>query len=182
MRSGWLQLGEEMMPALEIDCATAADSMTIGNLMQLYIHDFTELWAGTDRAELQSDGRYGDYPDLDLYWRDPDRIPLLIRSHGRLIGFALLNRRSHSGALLDWNVGEFLIVRKYRRGRYGSAALAAILAQWPGRWEVAVVRNNLAALAFWRRALADNPDVAAIEENDLATDEWDGPVLGFVAG
>lgn len=170
------------MPTIEIERATAVERVTIDNLMQLYVHDFTELWTGTDRAELQPDGRYGDYPDLDRYWREADHIPLLIRSDGRLIGFAFVNKHSHSGAPLDWNVGEFFIVRKYRRGGYGSAALAAILAHWPGRWEAAVVRSNVSALAFWRRALAANTNVTAIDEILVADDEWDGPVLRFVAG
>ena len=168
------------MPNVDIAVATPSERITIDNLMQLYVHDFTELWAGTGRAELQPDGRYGDYPDLDRYWRDPDHIPLLIRSEGRLIGFAFLNKQSHSGGLLDWNVGEFFVVRKYRRGGYGTAALAAILARWPGRWEAAVVRANIAALTFWRSALSANPGVTVIEEIDVADEEWDGPVMRFV--
>ena len=33
---------------------------TIANLFQLYVHDFSEQWAGTDRGELQEDGRFPD--------------------------------------------------------------------------------------------------------------------------
>jgi predicted acetyltransferase len=168
------------MPSIDLEVAGAVHFATIGNLIQLYVHDFTEFWAGTDRAELQDDGRYLPFPGLERYWSEPDRTPWLIRSDRRLIGFALIDKRSHSGAALDGNIGEFFIVRKYRRSGYGSAPLAAILNDRPGRWEAAVARANVGALAFWRRALARNVQVSAVEEVDVEDDEWNGPVLRFV--
>ena len=170
------------MPDIDIAIARPDQREAIANLLQLYVHDFSELWTGSDRGELRGNGRFNDYPGLDRYWSEPDHIPLLIASEGRLVGFAFLNRHSHSGGEPDWNVGEFFIVRKYRRGGYGSAALAAILKRWPGQWEAAVVRANVGALAFWRRAIAANPSVTGVTEVDVSGEDWNGPVLRFNAG
>lgn len=153
------------------------------NLFQLYVHDFSEQWH--DRAEdgeIGADGRFAPYPYWDLYWSEPDRIPLLLRSEGRLVGFALLNRHAVTGLPLDRNMGEFFIARKYRRGGYGLAAAHAIFTRWPGMWEAAVTRRNPAALAFWRKAAATHPAMVTCEEVDVANGEWNGPVLRFRIG
>ncbi|QUD90713.1 GNAT family N-acetyltransferase [Phenylobacterium montanum] len=150
-------------------------------MMQLYAHDFSEQWAGSERGELDEHGRFVDYP-LEPYWRDPDHIPLLLRSDGHLIGFALLNAEAHSGRPTDRNMAEFFIVRKHRRGGLGTLAAHAIFALYPGQWEAAVARRNLAALAFWRRAAASDPQVSEIEEIDLDDASWNGPVIRFRVG
>ena len=38
-------------------------------------------------------------------------------------------------------------------------AVRQILAAYPGRWETAVVERNLAAEAFWPKAIAAAPNV-----------------------
>jgi predicted acetyltransferase len=76
-------------------------------------------------------------------------------------------------------MAEFFVVRKHRRGGVGSAAMAAIVARYPGLWEAAVARRNVQALPFWRRIAAQN---AEVEELDLDTAAWNGPILRFRAG
>ena len=169
------------MPEVELKLAEPHERVAIENLMQLYTHDFSEFWAGRAEGEIGADGRFGDYP-LDPYWRDEGHLPLLLTSEGRLIGFALLNRTAHSGRPLDRNMGEFFIVRKHRRGGMGTAAAHAIFSRYPGVWETAVARRNVAALAFWRRAAASYPQTQAVEEADFATPDWNGPILRFRIG
>ena len=41
-----------------LDIASAAERLVLENLVQLYIHDFFELFAGTSRGDLSNDGRY----------------------------------------------------------------------------------------------------------------------------
>ncbi len=50
------------MPALDVAEARPAEEHIIQNMMQLYVHDFSELWAGTDRGELEDDGFFPEYP------------------------------------------------------------------------------------------------------------------------
>jgi predicted acetyltransferase len=169
------------MPNVEIRLASRADEATIANLMQLYIHDFSELWSGTSDGELQDDGLFGPYRFLPDYWIEPDRVPLLIRVEGRLAGFALLNAAPHSGVPADRNMAEFFIARKHRRRGVGLDAAQAIFGRYPGLWEVAVARRNIGALAFWRRAIRGYELARGIEEVDVAAGDWDGPILRFRA-
>ena len=167
------------MADIEITVARPDERDLIANLLQLYTHDFSELWAGTPGGELQDGGLFEPYKPLDLYWREPDRVPLLFRIAGRPIGFALLNGTSHSGLPVDRNMAEFFIVRKHRRGGAGTEAARALFSRYPGVWEAAVARKNLGALAFWRRAIGGCPGVEDIEERDYETADGNGPILGF---
>ena len=60
----------------------------IQNLMQLYIHDFSEFWAGTPRGDLNADGRFDPYP-LDDYWSRTNWAAALIWCERALAGFAV---------------------------------------------------------------------------------------------
>lgn len=167
------------MPELDISVASREERGVLENLIQLYTHDFSELWAGKPQGELENDGRFAPYRPLDLYWSEEGRIPLLIRKEGRLAGFALLNTTGHTGAPVDRNMAEFFIVRKHRRGGVGTAAVHAIFDRYPGMWEVAVVRSNVNALAFWQRAIAAHPGLRDLEKKDVRSEIWDGPVFRF---
>jgi predicted acetyltransferase len=166
------------MADIEIELARPEEQAALASLMQLYIHDFSEFWAGTPRGELQDDGRFWNYP-LEGYWGEPGRVPLLIRRGGYLAGFALLNAVTHSGRDADRNMAEFFIVRKHRRSGVGRAAALEIFSRYPGLWEVAVVRPNLRALAFWRAAIGSHPAAREIEEFDVSSEAWNGPIIRF---
>jgi predicted acetyltransferase len=167
------------LPPVEIALAQPSERRTLENLFQLYVHDFSEFWAGQARGELGDDGLYEPYGPLGLYWREKGRIPLLLRLDGHPIGFALINDVGHSGHPVDRNMAEFFVVRKHRRSGAGTAAAQGIFSRYPGQWEAAVIRANIGALAFWRRAIAEHPGAEAIEETDHATPAWDGAILRF---
>ena len=151
---------------------------TLDALFQLYTHDFSDHWVGTDRGELGEDGRFPDYPHLDSYWTDPRRAPYLIRVDGHLGGFVLINDHSHSGLPLDFAVAEFFVVRKHRRGGVGRAAARAAIAGRAGQWELAIARKNVGALAFWRGVAAEL-STGPIDERDLNDHRWNGAILRF---
>ena len=166
------------MTAVEIVPATTLQRAALENLMQLYIHDFSEHWAGRSEGELHEDGRFTPYP-LDAYWSEASHVPLLIRCGSSLVGFALLNANSHTGRPVDRNVAEFFVARKYRRSGAGTAAAHAVFARYPGQWEAAVARRNVAALAFWRKTIAACPHAFGREEHDINDAHWNGPVIRF---
>lgn len=149
----------------------------LGNLFQLYIHDFSEHWAGTERGELSEAGLFDPYPHLDSYWTDAGREPFLVRAGGGLAGFILINRHSHSGLALDHAIAEFFVVRKHRRGGVGRAAALAAIRPRAGQWELAVARKNVGALAFWRTVAAEVAE-GSVDEIDT-TDRWNGIILRF---
>jgi predicted acetyltransferase len=96
------------------------------------------------------------YPLLSTYWSEPDRHPFLIRSDGRLAGFALIKRGSEVGGdpgAMD--VVEFFVLRGCRRQGVGRAAAFEIFDRFPGRWLVRVLESNASALRFWESAITN---------------------------
>jgi predicted acetyltransferase len=121
----------------------------LANLLELYAHDFSELMD----VPLGNDGRFG-YPQLPLYWEEPNRFPFLVRS-GTLAGFALVKRGSEvSGDENVWDMAEMFVVRGQRRRGIGTEVAHQVWRRFPGAWEVRVMEANVAALPFWARAIA----------------------------
>lgn len=168
-----------MTNGLRVDIAGADERTVLANLVQLYIHDFSALFAGSPRCDLDADGRY--HPDIPLanWWSLPDHIPLLVHVYGKLAGFVLLNATTHSGAVADRNIAEFFIVRKYRRMGVGRAVAHTLFSRYPGRWEAAVMRANSGARAFWQRTIAAHPALDAMEAADRGHFTWDGTIFRF---
>ncbi|HKU14970.1 MAG TPA: GNAT family N-acetyltransferase [Steroidobacteraceae bacterium] len=163
---------------VEVAVAAPRERVIFENLMQLYTHDFSELWYDRPTGEVDESGRFPDYA-LDAYWREPDHVPLLLRADSHIVGFALLNRLTHTNRAVDRNMAEFFVLRKHRRTGAGTAAAQAIFTRYPGMWEAAIARRNVVALGFWRRAIGEHPLSQHIEEVDLNTPAWNGPVLRF---
>lgn len=172
-------LGDRAMANVELELADAPDRRAaIENLFQFYVHDFSDFWAER-QVEFDEDGRFPAYPPLAAYWSEPGAEPFLIRADGKLAGFVLIDRHSHSGLPTDFNMGEFFVARHYRREGVGrQAALLAIQAR-SGRWEIAVARRNLPAQPFWRSVAAEAAP-GPIEELDRDDDVWNGLILRFV--
>jgi predicted acetyltransferase len=168
------------MADVTLEIAPRDRRLTFENLFQLYTHDFSDFWWDRPEGELDEDGLFGDYPHLDSYWSEPDRTPILIRADGHLAGFALINAFAHSGLPTDHSIAEFFVVRKHRRAGVGQAAATAIIAARPGQWEIAVIRRNAAAQAFWPRVAAATArgEVEALDLNDAL---WNGLILRFQA-
>ncbi len=86
-------MDKEPAAHIEIHPATPEQEPILGNLLELYIHDFSEFAF----LELGADGRFG-YPGLPLYWCDPSRFPFLIYADGKLAGLALVKKESAAAA------------------------------------------------------------------------------------
>src|SRR5262249_36214357 len=140
----------DLIVSVTIEAAPAAQQPVFERLLQLYKYDFSEMAPiGSPYGEVDAEGSFA-YPGLDSYWQEAGRIALLIRADDRLAGFALLNEWSALELPLDHGVGEFFVLRKYRRARVGTRAALFLFRRYPGRWEVGVAWYNPPALAFWR--------------------------------
>ena len=166
------------MPKVELEPCTRSHRATLDALFQLYTHDFSDQWAGTERGELQDDGRFEPYPWLDSYWTEPAREAFLIRAERYIAGFVLINAFSHSDLPVDHAVAEFFVLRKHRRSGVGRAAALAAIAPRSGQWELAVARRNTGALSFWRGVAAELGS-ETVEEIDRDNEYWNGPILRF---
>jgi predicted acetyltransferase len=129
---------------MELILATQEQQPVLANLLELYIHDFSEF---VD-VEPGQDGRFG-YPQLAPYWTDANRLPYLIWIDGRLAGFVLVKREGDR-----WDIAEFFVVRGQRRRGVGMQAAHQLWRKVPGQWQVRVMEGNPAA-EFWTRAIAN---------------------------
>jgi predicted acetyltransferase len=154
----------------------------IENLSQFYIYDFSEMEPpGSGEMEFGDQGKYSGLSDLDRYWYVEGFHPLLIRVEELLVGFALINTHSRRACSIDHNMGEFFVARKHRRHGVATEAVHQIVTQYPGRWEVAVAERNLAAMAFWPRALVAAPNIRELVLRGGNRAHWPGPIWSFTA-
>ena len=130
---------------VEIIPAGSADRSRLRNLLQLYLHDFSEVLPIVPNR----DGTFS-YPHLDAYWIDDWRKPFLITADGHLAGFALVRTVSVvTGSADVADMAEFFVVRGLRRHGVGRAAAQALFARFAGIWEIRVIEDYAAARAFW---------------------------------
>ncbi len=136
------------------------DMAVVQNLGRFYVYDLA-AFAGW---RCPPDGLY-ECRDLSSYW-GPDGLPFVIRVDGDLAGFALVDRRV--GPAVDFAMGEFFVLRQFRRQGVGRQAAHAVFDRLPGSWEVSQILENHPAIAFWRQVIGRYPG-ASIRE----TTRWD---------
>jgi predicted acetyltransferase len=142
--------------------ARLEDKVVMRHLLELYLHDFSEL----DGSEVDDHGLYG-YRYLDHYWTEDDRRPFLFLVDGRWAGFALIRLGNPN------DIAEFFVLRKYRGRGIGKMAARDLFGRFPGAWQVRQIATNLSATTFWRRTIPV-PFEEHLTEN--------GPVQRFVIG
>ena len=153
---------------------TRADARTLGNLVQLYCHDFSELID----VEMGEDGLFVA-PALDVYWTEDWRHAFFVRVDSKLAGFALVHERSRLTAKAGvFDMAEFFVLRGYRRRGVGARAAFAAFDRFRGDWEVRQRSANTSATAFWRRAIGAYTR-GSFEEEIWNDGTWQGPVQSF---
>lgn len=137
----------ENEPFVHIEPVREEERALLANLLELYMHDLSEIFA---KIQLGPDGRFG-YPWLDSYWTEREkRFPFLIRSRGKVVGFALAQRGSPLSDDPDvFDVAEFFVLRSERRSGVGARAARLLWQRLPGRWIVRVAEGNRSGLPFW---------------------------------
>ncbi len=136
-------------PIIELTPATLEQKPILGNLLELYSHDFSDFID----LEIGPDGRFG-YGDLDIYWELPDiHYPFLVYADGRLAGFVFVDGVQRDSGDVVWDIAEFFILRGYRRRKIGTEVAHRVWQRFPGSWEVRVMVSNEPAYRFWRRAV-----------------------------
>jgi predicted acetyltransferase len=158
-----------------LDVATPADAPLLANLLELYIHDLSEIFP----IALGADGRFG-YDKLPLYWSEPgQRFAFLVRAAGRVAGFVLATRGSPASddpEALD--VAEFFVLRGDRRSGIGRRAALLLWEHIPGRWVVRVSEANRAGLPFWKSVVAEYTR-GEFSERELPGDPHGWCILSF---
>ena len=134
------------MSPVTLEVATPETARLLANLLELYIHDLSEVFP----VEIGADGRFR-YDKLPLYWSEPEkRFPFLIRSGEQLAGFALAMRGSPASDDPEHlDVAEFFVLRGHRRTGVGRQAAFLLWNRLRGQWVVRVSEANRAGLPFW---------------------------------
>jgi len=141
---------DEPSLSVQLTLATPEQQPILANLLELYAHDFSEFHP----VVLNTDGRFG-YKGLEEYWSLPDRYAFLFTVEGNLAGMALIKKGSEiTRDPSVWDIHEFFVLRGFRKRGVGSAAAHEIWRRFEGSWEVRVMKSNVPALSFWRRAIS----------------------------
>ena len=120
-------------------------------MMELNSYDFSEFTSD----DISEYGYYG-YSHIDDYWNEAGRHPFFIRADGKLAGLVLIRSCCEYTALPKPHcIAEFFVMRKYRRQGVGRAVARQVFDRFPGGWEVSILPNNHAALAFWESVIRD---------------------------
>lgn len=133
----------------ELVPATPDQEPILANLLELYLHDFSEF----HDLLVAPNGRFG-YPNLRLYWNNPGRHAFLLRVDNELAGFALIKKVPDASTDQSaWDMAEFFILRRYRRNGIGTRAAHEVWKRFPGPWQVRAMQSNQPAIHFWTHAI-----------------------------
>jgi predicted acetyltransferase len=135
---------------IELHLAEFEEKNILKNLMQFYDYDFSEF---TDEDVLDK-GHYDEYPYMDQYWEQTNRVPYLIRVEGNLAGFVLV-RTIDEAHYSYYSIAEFFVMKKYRRSGVGKQAAEAIFGKHRGQWEVYQIERNKPAQIFWVKVISE---------------------------
>ncbi|MCI4671215.1 MAG: GNAT family N-acetyltransferase [Bacteroidia bacterium] len=105
--------------------------------------------------EMEPDNFPRQYPYLDSYWEEKDRIPIKVLWDGDWIGFVLINAwHIDTDFQAERSIAEFYIVPPMRRRGIGQTLARAIFSVYQGKWEIRQNQKNTSAIAFWRNTIA----------------------------
>jgi predicted acetyltransferase len=154
-----------------LEGASVDDAVLLGNLMELYIHDLSAMFAF---VKLGEDGRYG-YPELPSYLSgESSRRAFVIRHDGCVAGFVLVRRGSPASddpSVLD--VAEFFVLRQFRARGIGRSAATLLWNLMPGSWTIRASARNPDAIRFWRDVVARYTEQRGTEsERSIGSAEW----------
>jgi predicted acetyltransferase len=160
---------------VQLIAASDGDRARIEALYDYYVYDFSEI-LGFDVAD---DGRF-HAPSIAAFFEEPEHHAFVIRVDGALAGFALVVETSRlTGERGVRDVAEFFVLRRYRRHGVGDRAACALFDRFVGRWEVRQKRENVGAIAFWRRVTARYTN-GRFDEVTLDDERWRGTVQRFI--
>ena len=136
---------------IELRRVNKKERETLSNLWEKYDYDFSQ-YNNHDVNEL---GLYG-CKDLDYYWTKEDTLKYFITVDGKLAGFVMVSNLPVTGAQeTDYQIGEFFVMRKYRRLGIGKRVFFRVLDEHKGRWQLVRHPKNAASVYFWDNVVSE---------------------------
>lgn len=128
------------------------------------------VWTAFDRPQPRTHEECVDY---NWWIRDSCEV-LLITADRRLAGFVIINAGPmHLPPDIDFDLLDFFVAHKYRRRGVGKEAARQVLERHTGRWEVAELEGNSAAVAFWNRVIGEYTEGYYSRLDDGARQQFD---------
>lgn len=134
------------MTAVEVVPIAEAEKSFLWSRLQDYIRELMPYDGGPEPP-----GGIYPYRYFDDYWREPDsRWPFWGVAKGERVAFALVRRGPER-----FEMAEFYSFPEFRRTGLALPFARAVIARFPGPWEMTQFAANTGAVAFWHRVLAD---------------------------
>jgi predicted acetyltransferase len=134
------------MTNISIEKARNDQMPIVLNMASLYRYDLSEFthWS------IEEDGMHYCY-GLEMYWGEGN-FPYIIYVDNELAGFALISS-SQSDNRTVYEMGEFFVLRKFRKLGVAKYVVLKLLDLYKGDWEVAQLASNQPAISFWHKLL-----------------------------
>lgn len=129
--------------------AKEEDKNIIYNLMQLYTYELDFFEDKTTSFELLENGLFKISKYVDLYWKEEERHPFILKYDGKLAGFVL--ERFNEEEMYE--IAEFFVLNKYRKLGAGTFMANEMFNKYKGKWEIRTLLKNKPAQNFWRKVV-----------------------------
>lgn len=134
------------------------------NLFNYYVYDMSEF----SDLPIHQDGVYYYKSNLlDEYWSEGNH-PYLIYYGKSLAGFVLIRR--YPSDLSTYDIGQFFVLRPFRRKSIGLQALKKVTSCHPGSWLTRVLMTNKQALMFWQKTIGQLTQGVYEQSNEVYAD------------
>lgn len=145
---------------MKVTLEPVANIQIVKNLFQLYLYDMSEYmgWPPNEDGLYLSEQAVND---LDTYMERDDHFPYLIKADDELAGFCFARSALFEDDRFD--MGQFFVLRKFKRQGIGLKAFQQCVATHPGNWLVRVLPENAGPKAFWQKA------IATVAQGDIET-------------
>lgn len=130
------------------------EKQIILNLMQLYTYELSFFEDETTNFQLLDTGLYAMSKYIELYWKEENRHPYVLKCNGNLAGFVL--ERFNEENLNE--IAEFFVINKYRKMGAGTFMAKEIFKRYKGKWEIRTLLKNKRAQEFWRKVVKEASD------------------------
>ena len=130
--------------------AGRTDIAFVNDLARFYLYDIARQIGPHDEWVASSDWMR-ERKDFSGAW-DEGNHPFLIEVGGALAGFCLVDRYALVPDI-DWNMSQFFVMGPWVGHGVGRRAAVAAFNRFAGRWQVMQIRENTAAVRFWRRVI-----------------------------
>ena len=135
----------------EIFEVSEKDKNIIFNLMQLYTYELSFFEDETTNFQLLENGLFKLSKYIDLYWKQKERHPFILKCNDELAGFVL--ERFNEDEMNE--ISEFFVLNKYRKLGAGTFMANEMFKKYKGKWEIQTLLKNKRAQEFWRKVVKD---------------------------